>query len=115
MIKIINDKAQKIILNKNFIDVLGQKKKYNFDIVVNVTGPVNINEASKSIPIYKSILNYSEKKDQVIVNRDFSVKNKNNLFVPGTLAQGFNDRRKTIIKAIIENSNKSSRQFQKEY
>jgi len=108
MIKNIKEKAQKIFMKKNLIHVMGDKKNYKFDIVVNVTGPTTIHEISEYLPFYKSLLNLTTQMGQVIVNKDFSLKKIKNIFTPGTIAQGFNDQRLTIIRAIIQNSNKSS-------
>jgi len=108
MIRNIKEKAQEVFVKEKLIYVKGDKKDYKFDVVVNVTGPATIHEISEYLPIYKSLLNFINQKRYVIVNRDFSIQNLKNLFVPGTIAQGFNDQRLTIIKAIIRNSDKSS-------
>jgi hypothetical protein len=108
MIKIIKEKAKRICLNKNSISVTGDKNRYLFDVVVNVTGPCNLIDSSKFLSIYKSLLNFIDRDGRVVVNKNFSLKLRENLFVPGTIAQGFNDQRLTIIKAITQNSNKSS-------
>ncbi len=108
MISVIQEKVEKIILNKKSIFIHGDKNKYKFDIVVNVSGPSNLTELSKDLKIYKSILSFANKDKNILVNRDFALYQENNLFSPGTISQGFNDKRQTIIKAIIQNSDKSS-------
>ena len=113
MIKIIREKVHKIKLSKEFINLYGEKKKYTFDVVVNVTGPCNLVETSRFLSIYKSILKLNIGDENVIADKNFSLIGTNNLFVPGTITRGFNDQRKTIIKAIINNSNKSSLQIYK--
>ena len=40
------------------------------------------------------------------VNKDFKIISKKNIYIPGILSRGFNPERKTIIKAILENSQK---------
>ena len=39
------------------------------------------------------------------VNYNFQIVGLDNIYVPGTLARGFNPERKTIINAILKNSN----------
>ena len=41
-----------------------------------------------------------------VVDNKFQVKGVKNVYTPGVLARGFNPERKTIIKAILENSHK---------
>ena len=111
MIKIIKEKAEKVFFKNNSIFVRGDKKNYLFDVVVNVTGPCNLLDSSKYLSIYKSLLSFTIPDYQVVVNKNFSLHSRDNLFVPGTITQGFNNQRLTIIRAIIENSNKSSSQI----
>ena len=40
-----------------------------------------------------------------IVSKNFELVALKNIYIPGILARGFNPERKTIIKAILENSN----------
>ena len=40
-----------------------------------------------------------------VVNNNFEIAGLKNIYIPGILARGFNPERKTIIKAILENSN----------
>ena len=40
-----------------------------------------------------------------IVNKNFELKGLKNFYLPGTIAQGFNPERETIISAILKNSN----------
>tara|TARA_B110000003_G_C16652560_1_gene534838 strand:- start:4622 stop:6190 length:1569 start_codon:yes stop_codon:yes gene_type:complete len=106
---IIKEKVNKIKLDKKFIKVYSQKHSYNFDILVNVSGPSNIYEASKNISIYSSLIKLNNnKKINFNVNKNFSLKKDKTIYIPGVIAEGFNNDRKTIIKAIINNSNISS-------
>ena len=41
----------------------------------------------------------------IVVNNSFEIVGLKNVFVPGILARGFNPERKTIINAILKNSN----------
>ena len=41
------------------------------------------------------------------MDENFKVIGARNIYVPGFLANSFNPERKTIIKAILENSNKA--------
>jgi hypothetical protein len=108
-IKIIKKKINKIKLDKKYVKVYSQNNSYNFDILVNVSGPSNIYEASKNISIYSSLIKLNDnKKNNLSVNKNFSLKKDRTIYVPGVIAEGFNNDRKTIIKAIINNSNISS-------
>ena len=119
-------KTKKETVNK--VDVLKKKlvvntknnnnesKKYICDLVINVSGPLNPKTIKNEIPLVKSL-----KKNGVrasiaggfFVNNDFKIIGKQNIYIPGILSRGFNPERKTIIKAILENSNKSGKSIAK--
>ena len=48
-----------------------------------------------------------------VVNNNFELINNKNIYLPGYLANGFNPERKTIIKAILENSNIAGKKIAK--
>ena len=47
------------------------------------------------------------------VDKNFKIIGIKNVYSPGILSRGFNPERKTIIKAILENSNKSGKSIAK--
>ena len=81
--------------------------KYNCDIVINVSGPLSAHQIINEIPLVKSLKqNGSKTNDKgFVVNDNFAATGIKNVYIPGILARGFNPERKTIIKAILENSN----------
>ena len=84
--------------------------EYKFDLVVNVTGPSSILHCAKEIPIYKSFIKSANPEGTNLkTKKNFELVNLSNIFTPGTLANGFNNSRKTIIEAIINNSTLSSK------
>ena len=48
-----------------------------------------------------------------VVNNYFKISGIKNIYTPGILARGFNPERKTIIKAILENSQKAGESIAK--
>ena len=50
-----------------------------------------------------------------VVNNYFEIKELRNIYLPGILARGFNPERKTIISAILKNSNTVANQIYKKY
>ena len=90
----------------NARNILNEKRNYNCDIVVNVSGPLNLKDLKSEIPL----INDLKKKGGKIssagfqVNDNFEIKGLKNIFTPGILAKGFNPERKTIFKAILKNS-----------
>jgi len=101
-----------IVLTKN-----ERKKinKYKCDIVVNVSGPLNVETLKNEIPLIQSLKKNGSKSlsGGFIVNNYFKINQTNNIFTPGILARGFNPERKTIIKAILENSQKAGESIAK--
>ena len=95
--------------NKLYVYVKNKHKKYCCDLVVNVSGPLIAKKLKNDWPLIKSIKN---KKVRLLqggfdVDENFKVIGARNIYVPGFLANSFNPERKTIIKAILENSNKA--------
>ena len=82
-------------------------KKYDCDIVVNVSGPLSAEKIKNEIPLIDKIKKKGAKtiSGGLVVNSSFEVKALKNVYVPGILARGFNPERKTIINAILNNSN----------
>ena len=65
---------------------------------------------AKEIPIYKSFIKSANPEGTNLkTKKNFELVNLSNIFTPGTLANGFNNSRKTIIEAIINNSTLSSK------
>ena len=119
-------KTKKETVNK--VDVLKKKlvvnaknnnnvtKKYICDLVINVSGPLNPKTIKNEIPLVKSLKKNGARTSIAggfFVNNDFKVIGKQNTYIPGILSRGFNPERKTIIKAILENSNKSGKSIAK--
>ena len=105
------EKVEKISKNGSTLivnarNILNEKRNYNCDIVVNVSGPLNLKDLKSEIPL----INDLKKKGGKIssagfqVNDNFEIKGLKNIFTPGILAKGFNPERKTIFKAILKNS-----------
>ena len=85
-------------------------------MVVNVSGPLNVNNVKKEHSIINNLKDIGGRvgKNGFIVSEDFEMISKKLIFLPGTLAQGFNPGRKTIIDAILENAQKSGKRIYKE-
>ena len=84
-------------------------KKYKCDIVINVSGPLNAKKIKNEIPLVKSLKKKGAKTTNAggfVVDNNFKIFGIKNVYSPGILSRGFNPERKTIIKAILENSNK---------
>ena len=105
IVKKIETKKNKLIVisksKKNFF------KKYNCDIVVNVSGPLNAKSIKSEIPLVKGLKKIGARtiSGNFLVNNYFEMQGFKNVFIPGILARGFNPERKTIISAILKNSN----------
>ena len=101
--------------NKLYVYVKNRHKKYCCDLVVNVSGPLNAKKLKNDWPLVKSIKNKKVKLLQggFNVDENFKVIGTRNIYVPGFLANSFNPERKTIIKAILENSNKAGKDIAK--
>ena len=86
---------------------LSNNKKVTSDIVVNVSGPVNLEEINSESTFIKSIKKNIKKFDKrgFITNKSFMLSRQ--IYLPGILSYNFNPSRQTIIKAITNNSEKS--------
>ena len=106
-IKFIKDRVVKIIKYKNNLVLKTKfKRLIKGDVVINVSGPVNIIDTKNEIKFVPSLRKITKKFNE----RGFST-NKNfmlekGLFLPGTLSNNFNPGRETIIKAITKNAHR---------
>ena len=75
--------------------------------MVNVSGPVNLEEINSESTFIKSIKKNIKKFDKrgFITNKSFMLSRQ--IYLPGILSYNFNPSRQTIIKAITNNSEKS--------
>ena len=98
-------KSIKAKLNKLIITTNNNKKIYT-DIVVNVSGPVDLEQLNKEVPFINSIKQNINKFDKrgFMTNKNFMLTKQ--IYMPGILAYNFNPSRQTIIKAITNNSKK---------
>jgi hypothetical protein len=107
-IKMIKGKAVSIkISTRNILINLENKKKIKSDIVVNVSGPVNLDNLNMESNFIKSIKTNVNKFDKrgFITDKNFMLTKQ--IYTPGILAYNFNPSRQTIIKAITNNSRKT--------
>ena len=106
-IDLFKGKAISVKKFKNAIYIKTDKKKYlKSDIVINVSGPVNLDEINEESNFMKSVKNNTNKIDKrgFITDKKFMLTDQ--IFIPGVLAYNFNPSRQTIIKAITNNSYK---------
>ena len=96
-------------------DIYKVPKKYFCDLVVNVSGPLSALKLKNEWPVIDSIKKNNGKiiDGGFIVSDNFELTNNKNIYIPGYLANGFNPARKTIIKAILENSHKTGQSIAK--
>ena len=111
-LKHVKDKVTKLEKNKKKIKVsTKQSGSLLADIVINVSGPVslfnNTNEVSYLNSLKKICKDFNERG---FVSDKYHRINEN-IYAPGTLSSNFNPQRKTIIKAITENSKKVAKHF----
>ena len=109
-LKLIQCKVSKIECHKRHILLITNNKKYKGDIVVNVSGPLPTNKINSEVEIIQNLKKDFMECDDLgfKVKRDFSTLKQDNIFLPGTLASGYNTNRITILKAILNNSEISS-------
>ena len=95
------------------IDSKKKNCKHICDIVINVSGPLSANEIKNEVPLIRYIKENGAKinpnSNSFIVNEHFELTGLKNFYLPGTIAQGFNPGRETIISAILNNSNNIGR------
>ena len=104
-IKMIKGKAVSIKSLKNTISVkLDNRKTIKSHIVVNVSGPVNLDKLNYESDLIKSIKLNVNKFDKrgFITNKKFMLTEQ--IYMPGVISYNFNPSRQTIIKAITNNS-----------
>jgi len=104
----LKDKVSKLVMNKKFIDVITKnKKKIKANIVINVSGPVPLNNINTEVQFITSLKRVTKNFNNrgFISNNNFEI--GGNIYIPGTLSSNFNPNRKTIIKSIISNTVKS--------
>ena len=106
-IKFLKDKV--ILITKNKDNILLKtitNKLITSDIVVNVSGPVNIVENKDEIKLVSALKKITNKVNQTGFTPNNNFMLENGLYIPGTLANNFNPGRQTIIKAITNNTHK---------
>ena len=81
-------------------------KKYICDIVVNVSGPLNVKSIKNEILIVKYLKSEGAKvgSSGFLVDKTFQIRGIKNVYTSGILASNFNPHRKTIFNAILKNS-----------
>ena len=104
-----------VILKNKKLNVISNKKNYKCDIVINVSGPLSVSTLSKEVPLISSLKINGAKYNSsgFMVNKNFEIKELKNIYTPGILARAFNPQRKTIIQAILKNSNKVGKNIAK--
>lgn len=106
-IKIIKGKGISIKKNKDILYVkTDTKKMVKSNIVVNVSGPVDLISLNKESKFVNTIKRTQGKFNQrgFLTDENFALSNR--IFIPGVMAYNFNPSRQTIIKAITNNSRK---------
>ena len=110
IIKTVKASVKEIKNQKNniLINLIKKNKKtmkINSDIVVNVSGPKNIETLEHVFPLIDSLKKIAKTDTKgFLINKNFEI--SKNFYSPGILSSGFNPARKTIFKAIIDNSKK---------
>ena len=104
----IKDKVIAIKKNKTSIFVITEKKrKILSDILINVSGPVDLISVTREAPFIQSLKkickNYNHR--GFFADKNFMI--EKNIYAPGTLSSNFNPNRLTIIRAVTENSKKA--------
>ena len=108
--KKINIVKGKAISIKKIKDILyvktDTKKMVKSNIVVNVSGPVDLISLNKESKFINTIKRSQGKFNQrgFLTDKNFALSNR--IFLPGVIAYNFNPSRQTIIKAITNNSRK---------
>lgn len=86
------------------------------DIIVSVTGPNKFENLLKQNSLYSSI-NICGKncvnKFGYIINKNFRMESNSNIYVVSFNASGYNNKRETIVKAVINNSTIASNDLSK--
>ncbi len=107
-IKIIKGKGISIKKINNILYVKTDTNKIvKSNIVVNVSGPVDLHNLNNESKFIKSIKLFHGKynKRGFLTDKNFMLSKK--IFIPGVMAYNFNPMRQTIIKAITNNARKT--------
>ena len=103
----IKDKVVKLKKYKKSILVYTKNnRKISVDIVINVSGPINLDSITNESPFISSVkkINVNYNYRGFIADNNFSI--AKNLYAPGTISSNFNPNRLTIIRAVTENSHR---------
>tara|TARA_B100001063_G_C16776116_1_gene565523 strand:+ start:4510 stop:6045 length:1536 start_codon:yes stop_codon:yes gene_type:complete len=106
-ITMVKGKAVSITSLKNILFVkMDNKKIIKSHIVVNVSGPVNLDQLNSESNLINSIKSNINKFDKrgFITDKNFMLTDQ--IYAPGIISYNFNPSRQTIIKAITNNSQK---------
>lgn len=114
LLKYVKDKVSNL---ENFNDTIiiktNRGKKITSDILVNVSGPVNLIKIGKEVRFIKSLKDMTNNYNYrgFVADQNFLI--SENIYAPGTISSNFNPNRLTIIKAVTQNSHKVSSQILK--
>ena len=116
ILKFIIGRVLKISEKGKKLFVTSEKNKNFFgDIIINVSGPTNLQKKNDHLKYLESLKEISKNYN----NRGFFTNNlfmvKSNIFIPGTLSINFNPNRLTIIRAITRNAHKVAINLSKKY
>ncbi len=116
ILKFIIGRVLKISEKGKKLFVTSEKNKNFFgDIIINVSGPTNLQKKNDRLKYLESLKEISKNYN----NRGFFTNNlfmvKSNIFIPGTLSINFNPNRLTIIRAITRNAHKVAINLSKKY
>jgi len=110
-LKLIKGSVLNITDSNNKLVIITNKQKFIADIVINVSGPMSTNKINSEVRLIKNLKKNLNPFNEMgfVVKKNFSILNHKNIFIPGTLASGFNPNRITILNSILLNSDKSSK------
>tara|TARA_B100001741_G_scaffold236622_1_gene197580 strand:+ start:1514 stop:3052 length:1539 start_codon:yes stop_codon:yes gene_type:complete len=104
----IKDKVIKIKKNKTNILLITEKNnKILSDILINVSGPVDLNSMDGEVPFIQSLKKINKNYNHRGFFADKNFRIDENIYAPGTLSSNFNPNRLTLIRAVSENSKKA--------
>ena len=107
--------------NKNLLVITKNEKnilnKYKCDLVIKCFRTFKCRKNKTEVPLVNDLKKIGTKvmSGNFVVNNYFEIKELRNIYLPGILARGFNPERKTIISAILKNSNTVANQIYKKY
>lgn len=108
VLKFIKDKVVNIKKNKKDILLTTEKnRKISSDILINVSGPVDLNSMVREVPFIQSLKKICKSYNHRGFYADKNFRIEQNIYAPGTLSSNFNPNRLTIIRAVTENSKKA--------